>query len=406
MVADAGALAEFNESIVGMRQEMIKVLSDMIPIKAIAPASGGSGEARRADFLEELLKSWGLGVKRYEYKDNTGTARPNLVSTIGEGSRTLWVVVHMDTVSEGDPALWSHDPFKASIVDGLIYGRGTNDNGSALISAIFVLKALAAWRADLGHRYGVAIVADEEMGSEYGIQSLIRDGVFSSNDMFVVPDFNTTEGDKIEIAEKSILWLRVSVTGKQVHASTPDDGVNAFRYASKLVTKIDEVLHLKYADRDARFMPSVSTFEMTKHEKNVDSTNIVPGKDVFYIDCRILPNHSTDDVLDSIKAVAAMEEFKPVGISIEPVQKEDAPRPTGTDTEVFAELAAAIKAQLGIDAKSVGVGGGTCAAYFRKKGWPAVVWGIGDDVAHQPDEYIRADDLVRGAKVLGAMAIG
>src|SRR5271157_2776933 len=98
-------------------KEMTDTLVRMIAIRAISPESGGEGEAKRADFLEEILRGWGLRPKRYEYTDNLGVKRPNLVVKYGNRKRTLWLMAHTDTVSEGDRGLWKTDPFKGVAKD-------------------------------------------------------------------------------------------------------------------------------------------------------------------------------------------------------------------------------------------------------------------------------------------------
>lgn len=75
------------------------------------------------------------------------------------------------------------------------------------------------------------------------------------------------KGNFIEIAEKSILWFKVTVNGKQGHASRPRTTENALRKGAQLITEIDETLHRKYPDRDELFDEPLSTFEPTRTEK-------------------------------------------------------------------------------------------------------------------------------------------
>ena len=63
--------------------------------------------------------------------------------------------------------------------------------------------------------------------------------------MFCVLDMWSDDGARIEIGEKGMLWLKITVNGKQVHASTPADGKNAYRYAINFIHEADEFLHSK-----------------------------------------------------------------------------------------------------------------------------------------------------------------
>ncbi|MGC8652351.1 MAG: M20 family metallo-hydrolase [Candidatus Micrarchaeia archaeon] len=393
------------DQIDSLKEEMVATLTKMISIPAISPESGGTGEEKRANFLEGLLKGMGLKVKRYTYKDGSGAARPNLIATYGNSKKTIWILSHMDTVSEGDRSLWNHNPFDAQVKDGKIFGRGTSDNGQGVISSIYALKALIRSKASIKYKFGVALVADEEVGSKYGAKALVREKIFDSSDMIVVPDGGNSKGDAIEIAEKGILWLKFDVEGKQVHASTPNKGLNAYRIAIKMLSEIDEALHKRYPATDKLFYPHTSTFEMTKREKNVDSVNIIPGSDVSYMDCRVLPRYSLDTIINYVKRISERYSTGGAQVKVDVYNREDSTKPTSPKSEIAKLLARSIRAVKGVNPKFVGVGGGTVAKYFRDLGMPAVVWATLPDNAHQPNEYLIIDDMVSDTKVFASLFI-
>ncbi|MCL4363334.1 M20 family metallo-hydrolase [Candidatus Marsarchaeota archaeon] len=385
------------------RENMIKSMSEMIAIPSISPSSGGEGEAKRADMLESLLGSFGMQVKRYDYKDGNFT-RSNLISKYGNKDSTIWILSHIDTVSTGDLSLWEHDPFKAYIDKDKIYGRGTTDNGQSAIASIYALKALMDSKANLKYNFGLALVADEEVGSTYGVQALMKEEIFKNKDMVVVPDWGTSDGSGIEIAEKGILWLKVSVKGKQVHASTPELGINAYKISNKFLNEADIGLHKKYAAENALFDPKISTFEMTKHEKNVDSINIIPGLEVSYMDCRILPEYGIDDILEYLNGIAN-QVCNDTGaeIKLEAFNREDPAVPTAKDSEIVVLLSQKIKELRNVEPKFTGIGGGTVAKYFRDIGMPVAVWSTCDDIAHVPNEYCKISNMVNDAKVFASL---
>lgn len=397
------ALDSITDNINSYRENMIKSMSEMIAIPSISPSSGGEGEAKRADMLGSLLERFGMQVKRYDYKDGNFT-RSNLISKYGNRDSTIWILSHIDTVSPGDLSLWERDPFKAYIDGDKIYGRGTIDNGQSAIASIYALKALMDSKANLKYNFGLALVADEEVGSTYGVQALMKEGIFGSRDMVIVPDWGTSDGSSIEIAEKGILWLKISVKGKQVHASTPDIGINAYRALVKFLNEADIKLHEKYAAENTLFDPKISTFEMTKHEKNVDSTNIIPGLEVSYMDCRILPEYKIDDILGYLKDIAnRVSKDTGAEIKLEIFNREDPAAPTARDSEVVVLLSQKIKELRGIEPKFAGIGGGTMAKYFRDIGMPVAVWSTCDDIAHVPNEYCKISNMVGDAKVFASL---
>jgi succinyl-diaminopimelate desuccinylase len=369
------------------RSDLIETAKKMLAIKAISPESGGTGESKRADYLEAVLRRWGLKPERYDYVDNHGATRSSLVVKYGKKQRTLWLLVHIDTVSEGDIGEWKTDPFKAVVKDGKIYCRGAQDNGQSVLSGMYALKSLMG--KDLKYNYGLVLAADEEVGSRYGVQKLLKERIFNKGDMFIVPDIASPGGKDIEIAEKSMLWLKATVIGKQVHGSTPDEGLNAFKEAAKFALEVDEYLHKRYAKKNSLFSPSGSTFEMTKHEKNVDSINIIPGKEVLYFDFRVLPEYKLSSVLADVNRIARKYKAK---ISIE-VHGSTESCPTPANAEIVKLLQGSIKRTLNTNPRLVGIGGGTFGAYLRNAGFDAAVWGTGDEVAHQSNEYARISDI-------------
>jgi len=230
--------------------------------------------------------------------------------------------------------------------------------------------------------------------------------LFHKDDLIIIPDAGEPDGSMIEVAEKSILWVRFKTIGKQVHASIPDLGVNAFRAASNLVVKLDN-LHTIYDLVDKVFAQSRSTFEPTKKEANVPNVNTIPGDDVFYLDCRILPEYNIEDVLSTIRQMAdEVERSFNVKIEISTEQKEQAAPPTDVSAPIVKRLASAVKEIYGVEAQPRGIGGGTVAAIFRRKGYPVAVWATLDDLAHQPNEYCKISNMINDAKVFTLCAFG
>ena len=391
-----------------MKDELINFTMEMIRIKAVNPAFGGEGEEKRAEWLEEKMKEICDEVRRYDAIDDKGLKRPNLIGIIyGEDrSRTLWLIGHMDTVPEGDLSLWSHDPYDPVLKDGKIYGRGTLDDGQAIVASYFAAKAILAAGMRPKYNIGLAYVADEEAGSEYGLHYLMDKDIFKPNDLVVVPDGGNSDGSFVEIAEKSAAWIKITTIGKQAHASMPHTGINAHRAAMKFALYVDEYMHKKYDLKDETFDPPESTFEITKKESNVGNINTIPGRDVIYFDYRVLPHYNIDEVIEDVRRIARdFEIMEKVKIEVEVVQSSQAAPPTDVNSEVVQKLIRALKEVRGIDSKAGGIGGGTVAAAFRAIGIPAVVWMTADDVEHQPDEFCRLENCIGDAKVFIYLAL-
>lgn len=393
------------------RDEMVEALSEMIRIPAIGPESGGSGELERSRYLRDILDHSKFDdVEMYDALDERVRLRlrPNIVARKkGRSDQTIWLVAHMDTVPPGDLNSWNTPPFSPRLVDGKLYGLGTEDNGQALIASMFAAETLMNMGVEFERSLGLVLVADEEAGNERGIQFLLKEGVFKPGDIMFVPDHGTPRGDEVEIAEKHILWLKFTVTGRQTHASRPDLGLNAMRVGSELITFLQDFLHRKYNARDALFNPDRSTFEPTKRLQTVGNVNTIPGEDIFYFDCRILPAYEVDAVRSDITAVLDIFEQKTgTKIKMETVQLTRSGPPSDLEGEGMKALRWAVQKVRGVEPKPVGIGGGTCANFFRLAGMNAYVWQTIDELAHTPNEYCVVDNLVDDAKVFAVVLAG
>lgn len=394
-----------------LQDEMIQTLMDIVRIPAIAPESGGEGESMRVEKLLQILGAMGFSkIQRVDANDPRvpSKKRPNVIAwTEGQTKNRLCIVTHTDMVPPGEEALWTvAKPFDPLVKDGKIYGRGTEDNMQSMISSIYAMKALKNLGIKPKRNVALCLVADEENGSRFGIRYLISQNLFNKDDLVIVPDGGNSDGSFIEIAEKSSLWLKFSTFGKQTHASMPDKGLNANRVGMEFALALDRMLHEKYPARDEYFDPPESTFEPTKKEKNVDAINIVPGEDVVYFDLRILPRYNVEEVLKEINLlVSTFEKKSGTRIAVETITKTVAPKPTDVNAKIVVMLREALEQTRGLKPKVGGIGGGTCAAYFRRAGIPAVVWSTVDEMAHQPNEYAKIENMVNDAKIFALLAI-
>jgi len=405
-------MSELMKKIESYRDAMTKAQTDMCALKAISPETGGEGEYDKAQYVKKLV-SFADEVEEYDAKDERAKKgiRPNIIARIygKDRSRAVWIMSHLDVVPEGDRSLWATDPFKAVVRDGKIYGRGVEDNQQAIVSSIFAAKAFKDLGIKPKYDLNLLFVSDEEMGSEYGLVFLLKEHreLFRKDDIYIVPDYGGPKGDEIEVAEKTALWLKFAVEGKQTHASLPGMGLNAHRAGSDLLLAVDRALHEEYAAKSELFSPPESTFEPTKREANVPNVNTIPGKDVFYFDCRVLPEYDPHEIRSCAKKVAEGIEKKygvRVSVDLELLQTGGKTPVTDPNSEGVRLLKSAIKKVYGVEARPVGVGGGTVAAFLRIAGFNAYVWTKVDDVAHQANEYHAIDDLVGNAKVFAALA--
>ena len=391
---------------------MIETLTRLCRIPAVSPHNGGTGEDAKISELEKIIHELGMSkasikIERVEDSKSPSCYRPSLfLEYPGRQSRRVCILTHIDVVPEGDLSSWTHDPFDPVVKGTRLYGRGVSDNGACLVASLFALKAILDSGLEPEYTILLAFVADEEMGSHYGLEPLLERNIFRNDDLVVVPDAGNDNGDFIEAAEKAMLKLAFTVTGKQVHASTPHKGVNACRAANMLAYEVDEALHKAFTEENNMFTYPFSTFEPTRRFANVPAVNIVPGRERFDFDCRVLPEVNLDDVIDIVMKICKDVEAK-TGAKIDvEIDRTDAAPVTSPDSDVVKLLTKCVRYVLKVEPVTGGIGGGTFAALFRRKNIPAVVWSQEyEDAAHQPDEFTEIKYIVNNAKVFALMMI-
>lgn len=375
------------------KDTVITLQRELISRNAVGPDSGGPGESEKAEYLTTYLKKMGItNIRRMNAVDTRvpSGVRPNLAAVIpGKNPDvTLWIIGHMDVVPAGDPALWSADPFTLRVDGDTLTGRGVEDNHQGMVSALLLAGALSELKIEPPINLGMLFVADEETGNTLGIRHVLDNhgDLFGPEDFFLVPDSGNAEGDEVEIAEKGLLWLKITVKGRQCHASRPAQGTNSLLAASDLILGLRS-LYDRFNAHDALFTPPYSTFESTKKEANVENINTIPGRDVFYLDCRVLPQYELDEVINAVmdSALTVRDRYG-VTVEVETVQREQGGVPTPADSPVVKNLQTAIRETLHVESRLVGIGGGTVANLLRQKGYHAVVWSRIMHNAHQPDE--------------------
>lgn len=397
---------DISKKIDSYESEMIQLQTEITAIPALGPENAGDGEFKRVEYLKKYLAALNPGslleIKAPDERVSAGY-RPSLIVRFKGKSpaKTIWIMAHTDIVPPGEASLWNTDPYKVENIDGKLYGRGVEDNQQGLVGAIFAIKALIDTGITPEYDVGLALVADEETGSLKGLDYVVQKhgDLFKKQDIIIVPDAGNEDGTMIEVAEKSILWLRFQILGKQCHASTPEAGVNAHWAGANLIVKLNS-LHEKFNLVDPVFDPPISTFEPTRKEGNVPNINTIPGEDIFYLDSRVLPNYPLADVEAEIGRIAGEVEAEfGVKVNVSSPQQEEAAPSTPIDAPVVKALEEAIKKVYNRPAKTVGIGGGTVAAFFRRAGFHAAVWSTMDELAHQPNEYCVISNMINDTKV-------
>jgi acetylornithine deacetylase/succinyl-diaminopimelate desuccinylase-like protein len=254
--------------------ECVEHMRALIRIPSVNPPGSPDGSAGRdsnggetaaAAYCAEVLTSAGIAAEVLEVAPGRGSCFARLPAGIPDPEPPLILLAHLDVVPV-DAESWSHDPFGAELIDGVVWGRGAVDMKNMVAMELSVILALQRSGASLRREVIFAAVADEEAGGTFGAlhwvqerQDLFADaaGRPAAAALNEVGGYSMTVGGRrayaIQVAEKGVIWTRLRATGTPSHGSMPSPD-NA---AIKLATAVSR---LAAAPRPARVIPVVRRF--------------------------------------------------------------------------------------------------------------------------------------------------
>jgi succinyl-diaminopimelate desuccinylase len=84
---------------------------------------------------------------------------------VGEGEQLIGVIGHLDVVPAFKEDGWNTDPFQMYEKDGILYGRGVDDDKGAVVASMIALKVLRDLKIPLKKRIRLIMGTNEETGS-------------------------------------------------------------------------------------------------------------------------------------------------------------------------------------------------------------------------------------------------
>ena len=371
------------------RGELIDLLSRLVEARSVNPPGD---EFQPAAVAEEFLREREIPFEKYEPE----TGRTNLVASLGSGSPVLAAVAHLDTVPEGEG--WETDPFKATVKDDVMIGRGTCDNKGTAAALLLLAEYLAAEGLPARGTLQVILAADEEWGSRFGMEYLLSESVVKP-DAVVVPDAPDHMAC-ITVSEKGALFIRLRAEGVQAHGSTPEKGKNAIL---RMKVLLDHVADITF-DAEPSPLHTPPTINVGRI-RGGDAPNMVPAWCEVDLDIRYIPGMETSSVLEKLDA-AVSRAAEAVGEKCFARELVSDLPPTSVARDCL--LARLVKSSalevLGREPKPSGLSGATVAKQFILSGIDAVGFTPGDPGApHAANEWIEINELLDFAAVMAVL---
>lgn len=388
--------------------EEVRFLQALVRVPTDTPPGNNAPHAERT---AELLQAFGYEAERHPVPESEVKAygmesitnlivrRPYGEGATAAGGRTVALNAHGDVVPPGEG--WTHDPYGGEIVDGKIYGRATAVSKSDFASFTFALRALEAVAKPTKGAVELHFTYDEEFGGELGPGWLLRQGLTR-------PDLLLAAGFSYEVvtAHNGCLQMEVTVHGKMAHAAIPHTGVDALQGAVA-------ILNALYA-QNARYQQITSKVDGIEHPylnvgriEGGTNTNVVPGKVVFKLDRRMIPEENPAEVEADIRRVIAEAAAGCAGITVDikRLLLANAMQPLPGNAPLVAALQKHGEALFGQPIPAMGTPLYTDVRLYGEAGIPGVIYGAGprtvlESHAKRADERLDLEDLRRATKVV------
>ncbi len=406
---DAWIDTHFNEE-VRFLQELVRVPTDTPP----------GNNAPHAERTAELLREFGLlaeqhvvpeaEVKSYGLESITNLiVRRHFGSTeqSGAGGITVALNAHGDVVPPGDG--WTHDPYGGEVQDGKLYGRAAAVSKSDFASYTFAVRALESL-VSAGSSGAATYLAgtvelhftyDEEFGGELGPGWLLKHKLTR-------PDYLIAAGFSYQVitAHNGCLQMEVTVQGKMAHAAIPDTGVDALQGATAILNALYEQNRL-YRSITSKVSGITHPYLNVGRIEGGTNTNVVPGKVVFKLDRRMIPEENPPEVEANVRQVIeqAAASVKGIQVQVRRLLMAESLKPLPGNEPLVKALQAHAEAVIGEPVPTSGTPLYTDVRLYGAYGVPAAIYGAGprtvlESNAKRADEHLVLQDLRYATKVV------
>ena len=382
--------------------EEIRFLQALVQVPTDTPPGNNAPHAQRT---AELLAAMGLTAEKYPVPEAEVRAYgmesiTNLIvrRKYGEG-KTIALNAHGDVVPPGEG--WTKPPYGAEIADGTMYGRATAVSKCDFATYTFATRALEAVAKPTQGSVELHFTYDEEFGGELGPGWLLTNG-YTKPDLLIAAGFSY----QVITAHNGCLQMQVTVHGQMAHAAIPESGVDAMQGAVKILNAL-YAQNTLYKQVTSKVKGITHPYLNVGHIEGGTNTNVVPGKVMFKLDRRMIPEENPAEVEATIRQVIedATTVYPGITVDIKRLLLANSLRPLAGNKPLVEALQKHGKAVFGESIPATGTPLYTDVRLYCEHGIPGVIYGAGprtvrDSHAKRADERLELEDLRRATKVI------
>ncbi|MFC7391708.1 M20 family metallopeptidase [Scopulibacillus cellulosilyticus] len=397
--------ANLNKGYLRDKERVIELTQKLVQIPSVyRPKQPNNNEEKVARFIADYLKGIGLEV----HIEGVEPGRPNVIGILDSDlpGKTLLFEGHTDVVTEGDKSLWNYDPFGAEIVDGLMYGRGTNDTKGNLACAITAVQSLIEDKETFTGKIILCIPCDEE-GMMIGIKHFIKRGWADDVDGAIICE---PEENQICISQKGAMRIIIRTYGKMAHGAMPLSGINPNTRMAKIICELDELekREKERLGKDPQLgFPSITPTILKAPVAGDAQINVMPDQCMTTLDIRTVPGQDHEKLQNDIHSIFSKLAKDDPDFKAEFEVIEDRPwTKTDKNDPVVKAIAQAYSEVTGKEPVYNGVPGATDGTFLHIAGVPIITTGAGNrEVPHHIDEYVEVEELALTTQIYRKAAL-
>ncbi|MCM3626911.1 acetylornithine deacetylase [Paenibacillus glycanilyticus] len=224
------------------QEELFALLAELVAFPTVSPPARNTMEAQQ--YMEKQLRGLGFETELWEVYPGDPNVTAVLKGTQSSAYRSLLLNGHMDVAEVGDSSEWSADPFRLSIHDGRVYGRGTADMKAGLAALLFAVRLLVEAGIELRGDLHFHSVIGEEAG-EAGTRACMERGCEA--DFAIVADTSHLavqgQGGVITgwVTVQSPVTHHDAMRSRMIHAGGGLHGASAIEKMAKLIAGLQEL---------------------------------------------------------------------------------------------------------------------------------------------------------------------
>jgi len=275
----------------------LKLAKELIRFPTVTPVDAGVMK-----FLEKKLKKLGFKTKLLEFKEKDFKPVKNLYARLGRKGPNFCYAGHLDVVPPGNIKDWTINPFKPSVKNNHLIGRGANDMKSSVAAFVSAVSNFLSKNEKFNGSISLLITGDEEGDAINGTKKVVeylKKRKEKINFCLVGEPTNPNKlGEMIKIGRRGSLTGKLIIFGLQGHVAYPARANNP---STIIVNILKELKDIKFDNGTKDFQPT--NLEVTRININNNADNVVPAIAEATFNIRFNNKHSSTSLKKKLNKI-------------------------------------------------------------------------------------------------------